>query len=342
MRQPSCDLGYLIPGPDGRVLRIPFIDASEPDPSPADLDGIRRTFDREGYVVVRGLVPALACEALRAAFKREVAPSRDYFLRHASGMPERHVFTEHGHMRYPLMNLQDLRRDRYGDFQRFGLDLLTHADVQAVVSALYDRPGMLVHSMYFEGNQETWAHHDSYYIDAEEFGRLVGIWVALEDIHPGAGRFYVCPRSHRIPLPDRPLFDPNQQAYKDLVVALISANGLEVHAPALRKGDALFWSGRTIHGSLPTLAPERSRSSLTGHFIPEGQRMLWFRAQEAALQERRINGVKVHQHVDLDDWRTRARFWCQGTFPKAFKLGRLARDHVKALLPPGRLWAVTR
>jgi ectoine hydroxylase-related dioxygenase (phytanoyl-CoA dioxygenase family) len=46
-----------------------------------------------------------------------------------------------------------------------------------------------------KGNPETWAHQDTYCLDAEELGRMTAAWIALEDSHPGAGRFYVYPGS---------------------------------------------------------------------------------------------------------------------------------------------------
>ena len=59
----------------------------------------------------------------------------------------------------------------------------------------------MIHTMYFDGNQKTWAHRDSHYIDAEETGRMIGVWIAAEDIDPGAGPFYVYARSHVTPTP---------------------------------------------------------------------------------------------------------------------------------------------
>lgn len=41
-----------------------------------------------------------------------------------------------------------------------------------------------------------------------------------------------------------------------------------IYAPALRKGDVLFWNSRTIHGSMPTRDDGFSRKSLTAHFLP--------------------------------------------------------------------------
>ena len=50
--------------------------------------------------------------------------------------------------------------------------------------------------MYFDGNPVTWPHQDIYYLDAEEIGRMTSAWVAVEDIAPDAGRFFVYPKSH--------------------------------------------------------------------------------------------------------------------------------------------------
>ena len=75
----------------------------------ADPVALRSHFAQEGYVVVRHAVPGSLCQAALAAFERDVKPSRAYFKRHASSDFERHVFTEAGFMKYPIMNLQDRR-----------------------------------------------------------------------------------------------------------------------------------------------------------------------------------------------------------------------------------------
>jgi phytanoyl-CoA hydroxylase len=52
------------------------------------------------------------------------------------------------------------------------------------------------------------------------------------------------------------------------VLDLIERFKLECRAPALNKGDVLFWHSKTIHGSLETRQPEHSRSSFTAHWLP--------------------------------------------------------------------------
>ena len=126
------------------------------------------------------------------------------------------------------------------------------------MALLLGEPGRMIHTMYFDGNQKTWAHRDSHYIDAQETGRMIGVWIAAEDIHPGAGPFYVYARSHRTPTPpelelDR--IDPNgpgvQAADGGVRRRLRAAAG----APELKQGDMILWSSLTIHGSLATTQP---------------------------------------------------------------------------------------
>nr|WP_229256318.1 phytanoyl-CoA dioxygenase family protein [Duganella lactea] len=149
---------------------------------------------------MRGLLPPAVCETARLAFLREVWPARRaYFKRHASGRYERNVYTEHGHMKYPIMNLQDIGGRRFRAFRQHALELLTHPHVRQLMQQLFGEPARLVHTMYFDGNQATWAHRDGDYLDASAAGQMIGVWIAAEDIHPDAGRFYLVPGSHRSP-----------------------------------------------------------------------------------------------------------------------------------------------
>src|SRR3989442_13798245 len=97
-----------------------------------------------------------------------------------------------------ILNIQDLPMTRFGNFREKGLALLTHPRLQTIVAAILREPGKLVQSMYFEGNPITWPHQDTYYLDAAELGRMTAGWGAGGEIHPGAGRFFIFPGSHKI------------------------------------------------------------------------------------------------------------------------------------------------
>jgi phytanoyl-CoA hydroxylase len=216
---------------------------------------LRSYYEREGYVVVRGLIGPNECDHAQAIFEREVKPTDSFIYRQATANPERHVYTRYGYMLNSILNVQSLDPGRFPEFRKTGTSLITSNRLQAVLGVLFGEPGKLVQSMYFEGNPATWAHQDTYYLDSEHLGAMAAAWIAVDDIKPGAGRFYVYPKSHLYDIAkNRGEFDLgfNHARYKDHVKHVIEEQGFECRAPALSKGDVLFWNGKTIHGSLDT------------------------------------------------------------------------------------------
>jgi phytanoyl-CoA hydroxylase len=312
----------------GRTIEMP-IAAEDDSPYFVLHQGpeIRRYYAENGYVVVRGLVPQAGCERATASFEAEVKPFDGFLYRQASGNPERHLFTDKGFMLNPILNVQSLDRRRFPEFRRAGLDLVTDAAMQRAVSAILGEPGKVVQIMYFDGNPVTWPHQDTYYLDAEEIGRMTAAWIAVEDIAPGAGRFFVYPKSHLIDMAKNGgAFDIafHHDRYKELVKRVIVEQGLECRVPALSKGDVLFWAARTIHGSLDTTEPTRSRRSFTAHFIPEASRFLQFQTRVRPLKTEFVNGVRVHHPKDLSRAVNRAVLRVETRFPRAFQIAKKA------------------
>lgn len=326
--QPSSGARYRIPDFDGTAIDIPPNERSDFSYfGLGQAEEIRAYYHDNGYVVVRGMMPPDLCDRAAALFDVEVKPFGGFIYRQASANPERHVFTESGFVLNTILNIQSLDRRHFGGFRQVGLDLLTHENMQNAVRTLLDGPGKLVQSMYFDGNPETWPHQDTYYLDAEEIGRMTAAWIAVEDIAPGAGRFFVYPKSHRIDMAKNGGdFDIafNHHRYKQLVRRIINEKHLECRAPALSKGDVLFWSAKTIHGSLKTTQPDRSRRSFTAHFIPERSRFLQYQARVKGLAIERVNGVAVHHPKDLSKVSNRAMLAIETRFPRAFQFAKKA------------------
>jgi phytanoyl-CoA hydroxylase len=319
----SATPSFEIKSPTGADILIPA-DVDEdfayftPDQGPE----IRQYYEENGYVVVRNLVPREACDAARAKFEQEVKPSGRFIYRQTTANPERHTFTPEGFMLNPILNIQSLDPRHFGGFIDASTAIMTRPAVQAVLREILGEPPKLVQSMYFEGNSATWAHQDTYYLDAEEIGGMTAAWYAMEDIAPGAGRFFVYPKSHLVDMAKNGGdFDIafHHGRYKRLVIDVIRRHGLECRAPALRQGDALFWSAKTIHGSLPTKQPERSRSSITTHYIPDSSRFLQFQARFRGLSLHPIGGMRVHKPKDLSRPSRRTVMWVETTFPKSFQ-----------------------
>lgn len=289
-------------------------------------EAFKSWFDREGYIVVRDGMPVSLCKSAVQAFLHEVLRDRSgLFERHISGKFEPHVYTEAGFMKYPIMNLQDLPDKKYPRFKKLSLDLLTQPSIQRAISVLFGEQGRLVHTMYFDGNQTTWAHRDGHYIDSQEHGKMIGVWLAAEDIHLTAGRFFVVPRSHVLAVPGEQ-GDPNAADYKERMARFVRDGPLDCVSPVLKRGDFILWSSMTIHGSLPTLDARFSRRSLTAHYVPRSHAFAWKVRAPGSSRSVVINNVEVVSHTDDATLFKRLRNTVRTETPRVYALAQKLKN----------------
>ncbi len=316
---------FEIASPTGEPVSIPT-SPDEDRPYFAALDAAARTYlEEEGYVVLRGVLGATDCAGIRRAFAEQVKPYQGFLYRQTTACAERNRFNAHGHVMNPLLNLQDLDPHHFERLRRAALDAFTAPAMVGALRAAFGEDPKLVQSMYFEGNSATWAHQDTYYLDSERVGTMVAAWIALEDIHPGAGRFYVYARSHRIDLAKNGGdFDIafHHDRYKELIVRLIRERHLELRAPALQAGDVLFWNAKTIHGSLATKETNNTRQSLTAHYIPRSHRFLQLQSRIKPLALSEHNGILIHCPKDQQRLQNRMTLFVESRFPGPFYLAK--------------------
>jgi phytanoyl-CoA hydroxylase len=316
---------FAIPAPTGGAVHIPE-SADEDREYFSTFDSAAKEYlAAEGYVVLRKLVDPAVCAAIRDAFALEVKPYEGFLYRQTTARAERNRFNALGHVMNPLLNLQDLDPERFPRLRERTLNAFTSPGVTAALRRQFDDDPKLVQTMYFEGNSATWAHQDTYYLDSEHIGSMVAAWFALEDIHPGAGRFFIYPRSHLIDVrKNGGDFDIafHHDRYKELVVEIIKRNGLEMRAPALEAGDVLFWSAKTVHGSLGTLQTQRTRQSLTAHYIPKAHRFLQLQSRFKPLRLHEHAGIQVHCPKSQALLRNRMTLFVESHFPGPFYLAK--------------------
>jgi phytanoyl-CoA hydroxylase len=318
------DAPFSILSPTGTSIDIPrsYDPTSDVYTRMNEAHQIRQYYGENGYIVRRQLIPTELCDGVREAFKKEVKGHKGFFYRQASGLAEKHKYTDHNFMINAVMNIQDLDQKKFGSFQNLGLKILTHPNIRSVLKMLMQGEAIVAQTMYFEGNPATWPHQDKDYLDALQPGAMVAAWVALEDIQPGAGRFYVYPKSHKIDIEKlgRNLnIMLDKDAYIKLVIETISKYKLQCVAPALKKGDVLFWHGKTIHGSLATAQPQFSRSSFTAHYMPVARTLLQMQVREKKLFLRDFDGIKVNYPKDQNRLQNKLMFLMETSFPMLFK-----------------------
>ncbi|HEV8060000.1 MAG TPA: phytanoyl-CoA dioxygenase family protein [Gemmataceae bacterium] len=310
--------------PRGLPVQVPEILSEDPSPRfyMHEAAQINAYYQENGYVIVKGVFSPETCDTQRRLWEEEVKPFSGHVYRQATAKAEKHVFNQNGWVMNPILNLQSVDPRRFPKFRSHATEsVLASPRLAEVFLALLGDTPKVVQSMYFEGNSATWEHQDSYYLDSEKVGEMAAAWIAMEDIAARAGRFFICPGSHRIRL-EKHGFENNiaehHEVYISSVVRKIKDLKLEIRAPALQKGDVLFWNALTIHGSLNSQDPNCSRSSITCHAIPSSRKFLHHQALVWDVETDMVNNTRIFRPKDLGVLRNRLVFHVEANFPTLF------------------------
>ena len=222
----------------------------------------------------------------------------------------------------PILNLQSLNPKHFGVLRRAAEELVFSNILvcKALKSILGEKP-KIVQSMYFAGNSATWEHQDSYYLDSEKIGLMTAGWLALEEIKADAGRFFICPESHKIDLGRQNIENniaDNHDKYIAKVVSIIKSKNMPIKAPYMTTGDVLFWNSWTIHGSLDSQSKTHSRSSITMHAIPESHKFLQFHSRLINVPTDDLGSSLVYRPKDQKKFKNRLILATESYFPNIF------------------------
>jgi len=321
--------------PRGLAVHVPELQTEDPSPRflPHEAEGIQAYYEENGYVIVKSVFPAGVCDTQRKLWEEEVKPFRGFIYRQATAKAEKHIFNQNGWVMNPILNLQSVDPRQFRRFRSYATEFVLAAPaLRDLFRILLTDTPKIVQSMYFEGNSATWEHQDSYYLDSEKVGEMAAAWIAVESITARAGRFFVCPKSHKIRLDDHTLENnvaEHHEVYISSVVEKIKRLNLQIRAPALEKGDVLFWNAFTIHGSLDSQDPQHSRSSITCHAIPSSHAFLQLQTRVLDVSTDEVNGTRLYRPKDLSRGRNRLIFEIESRFPALFYWAK--RNAVKRL-----------
>jgi phytanoyl-CoA hydroxylase len=310
--------------PRGLPVGVPETLSEDPSPRFAihERDAFAAYYRENGYAIVKSVFAPETCDKQRSLWEHEVKRFPGHMYRQATGKSEKHVLNRNGWVMNPILNLQSVDPRHFGEFRSFATQsLLAAPQLRDLFIPLLGESPKVVQSMYFEGNSATWEHQDSYYLDSEKVGEMAAAWIALEDISPHAGRFFICPGSHKIRLDDHSLTNniaEHHEVYIASVVEKIKSLKLEIRAPIMEKGDVLFWNSLTIHGSLDSQDAERSRSSVTCHAIPSSRLFLQYQVRLRDLRTDDVNGTRLFRPKDLVSSTNRMVLWLESAFPALF------------------------
>lgn len=230
------------------------------------MDHIGAEYRADGWVKVPGVISAEKVDALMSAYDRDLKPSGSKFYRQNTNRYEGNSIDPYGHVTNSFLDPHNY--ESIACLRAATLDIFFDERLLEVLTAATGHPRFhLMQSMLFDKNAATPPHQDWWYLDSVPNGQLAAAWIALEDIAPEAGRFYVMSGMHEISLHED-LRSLRHDHWLELMREYVDTNRDKIVAPEMKKGDVIIWNSRTIHGSLPTQDPKFSRKSLTAHYLP--------------------------------------------------------------------------
>ncbi|MUH71948.1 phytanoyl-CoA dioxygenase family protein [Psychrosphaera haliotis] len=141
-----------------------------------------------------------------------------------------------------------------------------------VLSELYGMKPRPFQTLNFLKGTEQKAHSDSIHFNTQPFGRMCGVWIALEDINEKQGPLIYYPGSHLLAefnMPDIGLRGNRDDypKYEDYVESLIENNRYPKKLGVLKKGEIIIWAANLIHGGSPHQNKSLTRLSQVNHYF---------------------------------------------------------------------------
>ncbi len=287
-----------------------------------EMNNALKYYMENGYVIFSSCITKELCDELRNLWKVNVKNFKGKIYRQTNAKAEKNIFNKNNWVMNPVLNLQSLNPNLFGSLRNtVDKSVFANNNICKALNLLLGEKPTIVQSMYFEGNSATWEHQDTYYLDSENIGKMTAGWLALEEIKANAGRFFICPMSHKIDLGKHNKLNniaENHDKYIEQVVSIIKSNKISVKAPYMAAGDVLFWNSRTIHGSLDSQSNEYSRSSITMHAIPSSDKFLQFQIRKTTLKTEDLGNSYIYRPKDQSKFNNRLVLKVESIFPNLF------------------------
>jgi phytanoyl-CoA hydroxylase len=225
-------------------------------------------FMRDGYLILEGAVDARLAGQL-AALMTKAFREGDPQLKYQADSDELHSFAGNTPPRGKrIIEAHALRADIR--------DAFASPAIVEFLTAIFDEPAVLSQSLMFQMGSEQRFHRDTTFVRFDSPMRMVGCWIALENVVAGSGELAYIVGSHRIPDFEfsHGKKDGVEVGPEELDRSLrwvedeSDKRGLRRERFLAKKGDALIWHADLAHGGSPITDPERTRQSVVGHLSP--------------------------------------------------------------------------
>ena len=239
----------------------------------AELADQIQTFERDGYIILRGIVP----EEILSAIDDEVAsawePGSGFLGRNPKqGLGWAHEFPADGNRRIvdPIVNAPSAQLAAFVP------------EIRDFMAAIFGEDPLAFQSLFFERGSQQRIHQDTAYVVVSQPVTIAAAWIALEDVQEGNGELVYYPGSHRFDdflfgTPEEPSKSWNQgrdgqEMHKAFLQGLddqAAARGIEKARFLPKRGDVLLWHADLAHGGSKQTNDDASRRSIVVHYMPK-------------------------------------------------------------------------
>ena len=218
---------------------------------------LRSEFERDGYLVLRQLVPRELLDAVREEVLREYSESSNRTNWHPDGYSS----------------------GRFQDAWRRCPAVSELASLPKILQILYSLVGREPHpfqTLTFSEATQQRAHSDHIHFSSYPLGMMCGVWVAIEKVTMENGPLFYYPGSHRLPYKNYedfgievqiPELEPESYSrYEEEIERSVSEAGYQRQQFAAEPGDVLIWHANLVHGGSVVTGASASRWSQVTHY----------------------------------------------------------------------------
>lgn len=255
-------------------------------------------FKKKGTAFIPNFFSKKTTKALVSDYLGNIRNNQQEFLRVKSLKNEKHLYSKEGIVMNPILNVHNMSLDEAStNFSKNLKDFIANSQIIPLMESLLGCEPLLVQSMYIEGNRGTERHFDSDLFDAAQKNtKMIGCWIALEDIAVDGGGLLYYPESHQLNNADyfsvevKQLFEEylslsnkkilNYQKHdrKDLLSiyrkgnqileTIIEESGIRETTHHYKMGDVVLFDSNILHGTKKGKS-QNTRHSISLHFIPK-------------------------------------------------------------------------
>ena len=158
-------------------------------------------------------------------------------------------------------------------------DMGADGDLMKVLDYLQGEKTSLFQSINFKTGSNQRTHSDAIHMSTFPRGRMIAVWVALEDMSLENGPLHYYPGSHRLPYvmnedfgntSSRWWLGPKEYSdYEDRIAEIIEEKKLKKDVFVAQKGDVLIWHANILHGGEKVVDLDSTRKSVVFHYYAD-------------------------------------------------------------------------